>query len=185
MTDRTRDLDAPLSGPHEPRWNRRSGANRPNVSSTFVARAIYGLITVLAVLQTMELHPPEAWRGAVSIFGTTLAVALIEVYAEAIGELLGRRGRLARTDLAHFWEDASPVIVGAQGPTIILLLSALGLMDVETAIDVAQVVAFVTLFAYGWHIGENLGVSVFRRLLSGLALVAIGSILVVIKAAFH
>lgn len=185
MTDRTRHFDAPPSGSLDPNLDQTSGVGKPPVNSTFVARAVYGLITVLAVLQTMELHPPEPWRAAVTVFGTTLAIALIEVYAETIGELLGRRDRLARKDLVHFWHDATPVLVGAQGPTIALILSALGVMSVETAIDIAQLVAFATLFAYGWRVGQMLNVPIVRRIVSGLVLVGIGVLLVLIKAAFH
>ena len=36
----------------------------------------------------MEEHPPEAWRGALTLFGTTLAVALAENYAEIIARML-------------------------------------------------------------------------------------------------
>lgn len=185
MTDHSQSVTAAQGTTAHPHLEHTPGAGKRPVSSNLVARAVYGLITVLAVLQAMELHPPEAWRGAVTIFGTTLAIALIEVYAETIGELLGGRHRLARNDLVHFWHDATPVLVGAQGPTIVLILSALGLMSVETAIDIAQLVAFVTLFVYGWRIGQMLDVPIVRRVLSGLILVAIGGLLVGIKAAFH
>jgi hypothetical protein len=36
----------------------------------FVAKAIYGLITVLAVVLVMEEHPPTAWIAAGTLFGT-------------------------------------------------------------------------------------------------------------------
>lgn len=185
MTDRNQSLDATQAVSTDPHLEHTRGAGKPAVSSTFVARAVYGLITVLAVLQAMELHPPEAWRGAVSLFGTTLAVALIEVYAETIGEMLGTKTRLSRGDLVHIWHDAAPVLAGAQGPTIVLLLSAFGLMSVETAIDIAQLIAFVTLFGYGWRIGQMLDARLSRQLLSGLILIAIGGLLVGIKTAFH
>jgi hypothetical protein len=43
-----------------------------------ISGAIYGLVTVLAVLVVMADHPPVAWQGAVTLFGTTLAVALVD-----------------------------------------------------------------------------------------------------------
>ena len=185
MPDHSQGLAAAQGTPARPSHEEGAGAGEPAISERFVARAVYGLITVLAVLQAMELHPPDAWRGAITLFGTTLAVALIEVYAEAIGVLLGRSGRLDRQELAHMWHEAAPVMVGAQGPTVVLVLSALGLMSVETAIDIAQVVAFLTLFGYGWRIGQLLDQRWTRQVASGLILVAIGGLLVGIKAAFH
>ena len=58
------------------------------VSGTPVSRAIYGLITVLAVLQIMELHPPSPWQGTVTLLGTTIAVALADAYSDSIAMML-------------------------------------------------------------------------------------------------
>jgi hypothetical protein len=55
-----------------------------SANESFSAKAIYGLIT----LQVMEDHPPVAWVAAVRVFGTTLAVALVEAYASTIGTVL-------------------------------------------------------------------------------------------------
>ena len=155
------------------------------VSQAPVSRAIYGLVTVLAVLQVMELHPPTAWQGAVSLFGTTLAVALVDAYADSIAEILAHGRSLTREELRAILRDVGPILVGAQGPTLILVLSALGLFDVEDAIDLAQVVAFLFLFGFGWRVGQLLHEHWARRLVSGLILVAIGAFIVGVKAAFH
>ena len=106
------------------------------VSRAFVSRAIYGLVTVLAVRQVMELHPPTAWQGAVSLFGTTLAVALVDAYADSIAEMLAHGRSLTWGEVRAIVRDVEPILVGAQGPTVIGL-SALGLFDVEDAIDLA------------------------------------------------
>lgn len=150
-----------------------------------VSRAIYGLITVMAVLQVMEVHPPTAWHGTVSLFGTTLAVALADAYSDSIAEMIGGRHRLSREDLRAIRRDVTPILTGAQPPTLLLLASALGLLSVETAIDLAQVVAAMLLFGFGLRAGQLLHESWPRRLLSGLILVAIGGLVVGIKAAFH
>jgi hypothetical protein len=42
----------------------------------FVSKAIYGLISVLAVLLTMEEHPPTAWIAAGILFGTVFVLAI-------------------------------------------------------------------------------------------------------------
>jgi hemolysin III len=156
-----------------------------HVSHTPVSRAIYGLITVLAVLQIMEVHPPSAWHGTVTLFGTTLAVALAEAYSTSIAEMLSAQRWLSPDDLRGIARDVRPILVGAQGPTVLLLLSAFGLISVELAIILAQVVAFLLLFGYGWRVGHLLHENRLRQLASGLLLVAIGGLAVGIKAAFH
>ena len=54
----------------------------------FVAKAIYGLISVLAVLLIMEEHPPTAWKGAGILFGTVLVLAMAETYSGTIAETI-------------------------------------------------------------------------------------------------
>lgn len=154
-------------------------------SKHFVAKAIYGLIAVLAVLVTMEDHPPVAWRGAVTLFGTTLAVALADLYSETIGRTLSHQRRPSRTELREIWHDVSPVLIGAQVPTLVLLLSATGLFSTRTAIFIAEVLANLLLFGYGWRAGQAQHRHWFRQLMSALFLVAIGGLIVGIKALFH
>lgn len=156
-----------------------------DVSHAPVSKAIYGLITVLAVLQVLELHPPSAWQATIALFGTTIAVALVDAYSESIAVMLAEQHTLTRDDLREIGRDVAPVLVGAQGPTVLLLLSAFGLISVDLALSLAQIVAFLLLFGYGWRVGQLLHEHWFRQLLSGLALVAIGGLAVGIKAAFH
>ena len=151
----------------------------PNTSSS--AKAIYGVITVLAVLDVMADHPPSAWRAAVILFGTTFAVALIDVYAESIAVVL----KGARPDLREIWHEVSPVLIGAQAPTLVMLAAALGAFTVERAVQVSQLLSFLILFGYGWNVGRALHVHWHRQLASGLLLVAIGALIVAIKVAVH
>ncbi len=165
----------------------REGATPPeqDIRHTPVSKAIYGVITVLAVLQVLEAHPPSAWSGAVFLFGTTVAVALVDAYSESIAIMLAQERGLTLGDLREIRHEVAPVLVGAQAPTLLLIASAFGLMSVERAISLAQVVAFMLLFSYGWRVGTMLHEHWLRRIVSGLILVAIGAIAVGIKAAFH
>ena len=151
----------------------------------FAEKAIYGLITVLAVLVVMEEHPPVAWRGALTLFGTTLAVALVETYAATIAWMLTRQRRLGREELRTIWHEVTPVMTGAQAPTIVLLLSAAGLYPVGRAITIAEAVIVVFLFGYGLRVGQLLHQSFLRQVISGLILVAIAGLVVAIKVLFH
>jgi hemolysin III len=133
----------------------------------------------------MEAHPPSGWSGAVFLFGTTVAVALVDAYSESIAIMLAGERGLSWADLREIRHEVAPVMIGAQAPTLLLLVSAIGLISVELAISLAQVVAFLLLFSYGWRVGTMLHEDWLRRILSGLALVAIGGFAVGFKAAFH
>lgn len=52
----------------------------------FISKAIYGSVSILAVLLIMEEHPPDGWTAAITLFGTVLAIA--EVYSESIAEII-------------------------------------------------------------------------------------------------
>lgn len=160
-------------------------ASASGVSHAPVSRAIYGLITVLAVLQVLEIETPSAWHATVVLFGTTVAVALVDAYSESIAEMLAERHWLTWNDLRAIGRNVTPVLVGAQGPTVILLLSALGLLSVGLAISLAQVVAFALLFGFGWRVGQLLHEHWLRQLASALFLVAIGGLVLGIKVIFH
>jgi hemolysin III len=155
------------------------------VSHAPVSKAIYGLISVLAVLQVLELHPPTALQATVALFGTTVAVALADAYSESVAEMLAKRHSLTLDDLRKIGRDVAPVMTGAQAPTVVLLASALGLISLDLALTLAQIVAFALLFGYGWRVGQLLHEHWARQLASGLFLLAIGGLAVGIKTAFH
>jgi hemolysin III len=155
------------------------------VRNSFVAKAIYGLITVQAVLLEISDHPPEAWNAAITLFGTTLVVALVENYAEIIARTIGAERRLTRTELCDIWEHVRPVLVGAQAPTLVMILAAFGVFTVEQAINVSEVIVFLLLFGFGLRVGQLLHQSRVHQVLSGLGLVLISGFLVLLKALLH
>ena len=156
-----------------------------DISSHAIEKAIYGLVMVLAVLVVMREHPPVAWRGAVTLFGTTLAVALVDAYAATISSMLAQRRALADEEKGAIWRSVVPVMAGAQAPTIVLLLSAFGLYGVGRAITIAEIVVVLFLFGYGLRVGQLLHQHWLRQLISGLALVAIAGFVVAVKVLFH
>ncbi len=76
------------------------------------------------------------------------------------------------------------MLIGAQAPTLVLL-SVFGLLSIEWAITVAQVVALVLLFTYGWRVGQTVHRHPLRQLTSGVLLLATGLLVSAIKAVFH
>lgn len=151
----------------------------------FISKAIYGTISVLAVLLIMEEHPPTAWHGAMTLFGSVLAIALAEAYSETIAEILAGRKGLTRKEMVHIWVQTRPILLSANTPTLMFCLSGLGLLHVESAILIAKVLLYVSLFIYGSRISRMLGNSWLRSLLSGLFTLGIGVLITLIKTFFH
>jgi hypothetical protein len=150
-----------------------------------VSRSVYGLVTVIGVLQIFQDHAPHGWQGVVVLFGTTFAVALLEVYSELIDDMIRQQRSLTRDETRRLARAAGPVFAGAQGPTIILALAAMGIISAHRAVDVAEAVAFISLFGFGFRAGRGAHRHWLRQIGTGLGLVAIGVVIVVIKVAVH
>jgi hemolysin III len=156
-----------------------------DLSRPIASKTIYGFVVVLAVLAVMQDHPPPAWNAALALFGTTLAIALAETYAEIIAGIISAQRRPTRAELRHMWSSTSPVLIGAQVPTAILLLSALGFYPIEPALTLAEVAVFLLLFTYGWRVAVILHENWIHRALAGSLFVGAGALVVGIKALFH
>lgn len=155
------------------------------VGKTFVAKAIYGLITVQALLVAMSEHPPSPLGGAMTLLGATLAIALIDTYAEVIAEALAQEHMVSRIEVREILRSVRPVLLGSQAPTLVFILSALGLWSVETAIQIAQILVLLLLFGYGVQVGRLMHTRWIRQVLSGIILVMIALLIVSIKILFH
>ena len=138
----------------------------------------------MTVLEAMELHPPHAgWEGADLLPGTLLLVALAEAYADAIAGMVVHKHRPGRTDFRDVGRGVVPVMIGAPLPVIVLVVSALGLISIRHAIDLAEIIAYATLLFYGWWMVRNLGAA--SRVIGGVTMFVVAFRLVALKAAFH
>jgi hemolysin III len=151
----------------------------------FVAKAIYGLISVLAVLLVMEEHPPAAWKAAGILFGTVVVLAIAETYSTTIAETIAGKRRLDRQEIREIWHDARPILLTANLPSLVILLSGAGLYSMETALMAAKYVIYLALFAYGLQVGHLLHASRWRILLSGLFTAGLGALIGLLKFFFH
>ena len=151
-----------------------------------VARAIYGLLLVMTVLEAMEIPPPHAgWAGPELLVGTLLAVALAEVYSDVFAGMFVHKKRVCRDDLGHLGRETAPLLIGLPLPVAVLVISALGLVGIHHAIDAAQIIAYTSLMICGWWMARNLGARQSARLLGGITMFVIAFALVALKAAFH
>lgn len=151
----------------------------------YVSKAIYGSISVLAVLLVMEEHPPGVWQAALTIFSTTLAIALAEAYSETIAQVLTQQKRLDTHETHAIWRHTQPILLSANLPTVILLLSATGLYSVTVALNIAEFAIYLALFLYGLRVGQLLHGSWWRNLLTGLSALVLGALIGLVKYLVH
>ena len=77
------------------------------------------------------------------------------------------------------------VAIGVAFPVVFFLLAAAGLMEMETAFDIAKWSGLGLIGFYGYFAARLGGASVLESLVQAAAVGAIGAVLIVIKALVH
>ncbi len=151
------------------------------VDKIAISEAIYGMITVLALIVVLEQNPPGPWRIVFTIIGATCGLAFARAYANVVAEVLTKREKLRREALLAVWREVRPLIVYPQLTTLVFVLSALGLFPLGFAFWVAEAVGVLSLFLAGYLMGGRVGISRFRSLFSSLAVGVVGGLIISVK----
>jgi hypothetical protein len=156
-----------------------------HLGSRQVAKVVYGSIIGIALVAAIENHPPAPGVMAIWLAGTAVAVGLAEVYSEVVGLETSQRHRVTRPELAHILEDAGSVAFGTVFPALFFVLSALGLMQVETAFTVAKWTGLGLIGFYGYWAARFAGAAPHQALLRAVLVALIGAALIALKALVH
>lgn len=155
------------------------------LNEKFASKVVYGLVAVMALLVVLELHPPSALSAIITLYITTLAIALAEAYSEAVASMLTLKRRPTASELKHLWQEVTPIISSSQPAVIILLAALVGVISVEVALQLAQAAVIVLLFLYGLRIGQFLHATLPRQIVTGLFMASAGLIVVLLKVVIH
>lgn len=161
------------------------GAIKDHLGSRDVARLIYGATIGLALVVALQAHPPGAGQAAALVIGTAVAVGLAEVYSEFVGEEARLRRRPSRAHVMALIEEAGAVTAGAAFPAVFFLLAVAGVVELDTAFDLAKWTGLALICAYGFLAARLAGSRTGGALLHAAAVGAIGGILIALKAVLH
>jgi hypothetical protein len=149
-----------------------------------VGRVVYGAIIGLALVVSLEVHPPESGNVVAALLATAFAVGLAEVYSETIGASVRRDGG-ERERLPLVLEDGIAVAAGIAFPSIFFILAGLGLIERDTAFTLAKWTGLALVGFYGFCAARLSGAGTGRALLQALAVGLIGAVLIALKALLH
>jgi hypothetical protein len=169
---------------NEPRFLRR-GAIAAHLGSRQVARVLYGSIIGLALVVALEAHPPTAGAVAVSLVATAIAVALAEAYSEILGHETRTRTHLERQQTVDLLRDIVAVAGGIAFPAVFFVAAALGIIESDTAFDIAKWSGLGLITAYGFAASRLTGATVFGALCRAAVAGLIAAFLIAIKALLH
>jgi hypothetical protein len=156
-----------------------------HLGSNQVARVVYGAIIGLALVVALEAHPPKVGVVIASLLGTTVAVALAEVYSETLGTEVRTRRRLDSERRHDIWSETLAVAFGISFPVIFFLLAAAGATELDTAFDLAKWSGLGLIGFYGFAAARLAGEGLAPALVRGAGAALIGGFLIALKAIVH
>jgi hypothetical protein len=183
MAPQDRDT-APGEAPRPllPNWLPRA-LHRGN--GMYAARSVYGSVIVLAVLMTLRVHPPPAFRAALIVAGTVLSVLAAEAYSDLLGREIKLQRRLTREERRALLGELGVIMVSAEAPVLVLVLAGFGLYAEDVAFAVAIWLTIVLMGVDGFLANRLAGFSTRSAVLSGLGVSSIGVALAIFKAIVH
>jgi hypothetical protein len=156
-----------------------------HLASRQVSRVIYGAIIGLALVTALETHSPGVGSVIATLLGTAVAVALAELYSEVVGFAAIGRKKVSREGLPHLAGDIAAVFFGIAFPVVFFLLAAVGVIDDETAFEVAKWAGLGLIGVYGFVGARLAGNSRLNSLLKATGVALIGAALIGLKALVH
>jgi hypothetical protein len=150
-----------------------------------VSRVIYGSIIGLALVLTMEAHPPGVGSIVGALLATAVAVALAELYSEIVGSRarvgLGGESEPVRTIV----ETSMAVAFGVAFPAVFFVAVMLGLLELDTAFALARWTGLGLIAGYGFLAARLAGNGHLGSLGQAVGVALIGGLLIVLKALVH
>lgn len=162
-----------------------------HLRSNQVSRVVYGSIIGLALILTLEAHPPEASQRSreVVVIGTMLATALAVALAELYSELVGARTRAgmggSTEPMRTVVSSSVAVGFGIAFPAVFFVAVALKLLDYDTAFALAKWTGLGLIAAYGYIAARLSGASISGALLQASFVALIAATLIALKALVH
>lgn len=157
-----------------------------HLGSGQVSRVVYGSIIGLALVLTMEAHPPE---GKETVVGTLLATAVAVALAEFYSELIGARARAgldgSTVSTGEMVEVSLSVAFGIAFPSVFFVAAALGWIEYDTAFAWAKWTGLALIAGYGYAAARLGGRSHPSSMLQALGVGLIAGILIALKALVH
>ncbi len=146
-------------------------------------KAIYGIIIALAIVITLEAHPPSALEAEATILLGALAVAMAEFYSETLQLRITEQRRVTRKEISGIGQHIGTVLVGSLLPLPIFVLASLGLLSIESAFTIVKWMLVTMLFVYAYVAAQVGGAGLRWSILLATMTGSIGVIVVLAKAA--
>jgi hypothetical protein len=110
---------------------------------------VYGTVVAMATLTAAYANVKDPWELAAIVWSTLFVLWVAHVYAHGLGESLVRGHRLDRAELKSIVRRELGILLSAVGPSVALLLGAVGVLRESTSVWLALGVGLGTLAVEG------------------------------------
>jgi hypothetical protein len=156
-----------------------------HLESNQVSRVIYGAIIGLALVVALEHNPPDAGVMIGTLTATGVAVGLAELFSEIVGTEVRTHRRVSRSHFGEIAADVGAAAFGVSFPAVFFVLSAAGVMDVDTAFDLAKWTGLGLTGFYGFWAARLAGAGLLRASVHAAGVALICAFLIALKALVH
>ncbi len=155
----------------------------PKAAAAQLKERLYATITMISVVIGLAAGSHVEVLGAVATVATaSLGLWLAALVADQQAHRVTHGALATGRELRSMLFVSSPLLLSAVGPLVLIGVSALGAMGLETALLTAAGVNVATLFAWGCYGGLRMGGGTAFALLAGAIDAAIGTAVAVVKA---
>ena len=146
------------------------------------SKVVYGTILIYAYLVTQS-HVDNITSLSLMLgtFFAALAIVIAEIYSEIIGKTIKQKKPLTKSQRLEIENDSFAIISVSLWPSLIFLLSYLGLYGAQVAFNISYIFLITTLVVFSYWASRLSGFSVKRSVLTALIISAIGVTVVFIK----
>ena len=159
------------------------GRKSPNARrSEGLARAVYALIIITALLGELESFVDTAAEAIAVVLGTALVLFLAHSYSDVVsGEFELHWGRWP--EIRDLLIVEAPLLMAASVPVMWLLLAEFGAVSLSFALDAAILCSLVSLALIGTLHGRTSGRGLAASLLAGIVYSGLGAAIILLEVA--
>lgn len=145
------------------------------------AKAIYGLILITATLIGLKSSTSAQLNVAVETFAAAFIIVIAEVFSEIIGKKIEHKRNLSTQERKDIIDNTMTIALSTVYPTIIFVLSWLGLYSITSAFILALAFGIIGLGAFGYISARSIGHSIIKALAEAVIICIIGSAIILVK----
>jgi hypothetical protein len=148
-----------------------------------VAGIVYGTVVAMATLTAAYANVKDPWDLVAIVWTTLFVLWIAHVYSHGLAESIARGRRLDRAELKSVARRELGILLAAAGPSVPLLLGAIGVLRLSTSVWLALGIGLAILGVEGLRYARLEKLSPQATLAITAMNLALGSFVIALKIA--